>query len=146
MVWWVERRDTGLVLECLKASRTRRPEPLLIARSIRTDPANEAAWQEATMTVGSGSPIGADALSDLDRAVLRVLVNSINAPNSTDIRLLVRRQGVKANNEEGSASVAGLLAAGLIAWERVGKAKAWSPTEAGRMAFAPINGEGRNAE
>lgn len=145
MVWWAERRDTGMVLECLKSSRTRRPDPLELVRTVRTDPANEAVWLEATMTLGSDSITG-KALSDLDLAVLGELCRAIKAPSSTDVRLLVRRAGVKANNEEVAASVAGLMALGLIAWDRVGKAKAWSPTDEGRAAYARARGEQRNAE
>jgi hypothetical protein len=145
MVWWCERRDTGMVLECLKASRTRRPDPLEIVRTVRTDPTNDASWLEATMMIGPENTTG-KGMSDLDLAVLGVLCKAVTAPSSTDIRLLVRRQGEKGNNEEVAASVAGLMAAGLIRWERVGKAKAWSPTDEGRAAYARVRGEQRNAE
>jgi hypothetical protein len=145
MAWWVEGHETDTALACLKASRTRRPEPLRLVHTLRTDPDNEAMWTEATMTLASGSTTG-DTLSDLDLGVLGVLCKALNAPSSTDVRLLVRRQGVKANNEEVAASVAGLLAAGLIRWERVGKAKAWSPTDEGRAAYARVRGERKNAE
>jgi ribosomal protein L12E/L44/L45/RPP1/RPP2 len=145
MAWWVERRDTGPTLECIKASRTRRPDPLAIVRAVRTDPTNEASWLEATMTLGADTA-AAGALSNLDLAVLGVLCKAINPPSSTDVRLLVRKAGGKGNNEEINASVAGLRAADLIQWKSVGKAKAWSPTDAGRAAYARARGEGGNAE
>jgi len=141
----VERRDTGPTLECIKASRTRRPDPLAIVRAVRTDPTNEASWLEATMTLGADTA-AAGALSNLDLAVLGVLCKAINPPSSTDVRLLVRKAGGKGNNEEINASVAGLRAADLIQWKSVGKAKAWSPTDAGRAAYARARGEGGNAE
>ncbi len=145
MVWWVEGSIQGPTLECIKASRTRRPDPLLVMRRVQTDPTNDAIWREATMTLRADTLTG-NALSDLDLAVLGVLCQVINPPNSTDLRLLVRRRGVKANNEEVAASVAGLMAANLIRWDRVGKAKNWSPTDDGRAAYARARGERENAE
>jgi hypothetical protein len=138
--YWIERTPGGIRFDCLKLSRAPRPAALDLLLSVSADPQNPGRWERATLMAPDARNAAGAALSSIDLAVLAVLVKATNPPNSTDLRLLVRRSGARANNEEINASLASLRATNLIRWDRVGRAKAWHPTEEGRLAYAQLRG------
>lgn len=137
-VWWCEARDTGYVLECLKLSRAERPKPIALHRSVAVDAANEAVWREAKIvTITDAAAAG--LLGDAELAVLEALARSINNPNVTELRNLVRGRGL--SNPEIDAARDGLRALDYVNWESgANRAKIYSITESGRLALARAKG------
>jgi AAA domain len=132
--WFMERTAEGFTMDAsAKGNRwATRPRHRII-RTVATE-ADGVTWRVATLTVDANR----DHVSEDVLTVLRVVRRAKQAPNSRDLEVLVKGEGMGA--DRAGLAIGQAKARGWIISPESGRAKAWTTSETGHAHLALIGG------
>lgn len=123
-IYFLERSELGVAVECLKMSRAERLDRFVVEPDIETDPVEPTVWQKATFSYVTEDQAEEDAA---DRFILENL-RRYPGTNSTGLKELAKGTGISA--VEVSAAIRRLEAVGKIDFEPGPRnAKEWHLTD-----------------
>ena len=110
-IWFLESMEIGILVECLKMSRSEKPKRFVVKRDIDSDPENRAKWSAARLSYASQT----DAE---DETAERFVVGELTRRgtlNTTELKELAKGTGVAAVDL--SKALKNLEAIGRIGYE-----------------------------
>jgi putative DNA primase/helicase len=92
-IYFCEVQEDGLIVECLKLSRAKRPPPFVLERSVTEDGEQEGTWAAATLRFKTAQAAGQDRA---ERWVIEQLESAGDRLNTTELKALAKGSGISA--------------------------------------------------